>query len=1100
MLSVPTPNRTFQLSQISAAMKLAAVAIAFILSAGSISARRLPIKIYTSADGLGSGFVDFLYRDRRGFMWFCTRDGLSRFDGTNFVTYQVGDTGAAPGIESIFETSKGIYWISTTAGTYRFDPNTSTPSSAGTQRLSGELVTRARGKFLEDRNGTVWVASDTLYSIDENEGKAAWVRYPLEAPGLAGTKVLTFDMAESVDGSLWINSDHGLIRKLPDSHLVFYRDDYVITSGESSLLADRSGRIWLIRGSRVLVLKPEPPETIDSGPSVTIRSLEPTEKIELKLNEPIDLPRTGGTVVQLTHRDLIERTSSKKVFQSSKGDIWLSSENNLLKFGSEGTELITSADGLPNVNVKMEEDNAGNLWIAGQSSLARLDLHGFVTYDSSDGLRSSRFYSVGEIPGKGLYFGQSNFQLSFFDGTRFETAAPAIELDTKILWTSRIALHSSDGDWWVLTGDGLNRFSGISKFSDLEGRKPTKVYTEKDGLKSSGAFQIFEDSAGDIWVSTRGLSPSGNGVARMRKGETSFHVFGESEGLPASRSPSSFAEDTYGNIWMGFYEGGLAKFDGDRFHIFTSADGLPKFGVISDLLVDAKGRLWIASSNFGVLHLDDTSAPKPEFGYIGLENGLRSSNVRTLTEDRFGRIYAGTARGVDRISPDTLNIKNYTVADGLASDFVVDSNLDSNGDIWFATNSGVSRLTPVPDEKSANPQVFLGGVSIAGVERSISQIGEAAFEPGELSPSENNLQIRFFGLDFRAGEFLKFQYKLEGADADWSSPNAETTVTYANLKQGTYRFQVRAVNSEGAISESPATVSFVILSPIWQRWWFISIVIVVVAGLIIWLYRYRIAQLNRVNAALEEARRAEERLRRSREERLMELERVRLRIATDLHDDIGASLTQIAILSEVAQTAGNGNENKVLSGPLTKITEVSNQLVGTMSDIVWSINPSKDHLSDLAQRMRRFAADTLSARGINVKFDLPGLDSEVSLNSNVRRELFLVFKEAVNNIAKHSNAENVTVSIRLDLRSVSLQITDDGIGINEAAPSIEEIHSSSGNSGTGLTSMKKRALEMNGIFDLRSIPGKGTSIRLELPLEEAFDESIVPNAERSDKV
>jgi signal transduction histidine kinase len=301
------------------------------------------------------------------------------------------------------------------------------------------------------------------------------------------------------------------------------------------------------------------------------------------------------------------------------------------------------------------------------------------------------------------------------------------------------------------------------------------------------------------------------------------------------------------------------------------------------------------------------------------------------------------------------------------------------------------------------------------------------------------------------------------------------------------------VNTEGVVSERPAAVTFTILKPFWLRWWFLLLVALAVTGVIGLLFKYRTARLLEVNAALEEARRAEERLRRSREDRLMELERVRSRIATDLHDDIGASLTQIAILSEVAQ-AGATNGNSKLVEPLAKISEVSNELVGTMSDIVWSINPAKDHLRDLTQRMRRFASDLLSERGTLVRFTTPMSADEISVNSNVRREVFLVFKEAINNIAKHSNAKNVEVVLDVTAADVTLEVRDAGDGFVVEPPSFEDAFMAEGRSGNGPMSMRRRAVEMGGEFDLRSAPGEGTSIRLRLPREQAFDESLIPNA------
>jgi signal transduction histidine kinase len=576
----------------------------------------------------------------------------------------------------------------------------------------------------------------------------------------------------------------------------------------------------------------------------------------------------------------------------------------------------------------------------------------------------------------------------------------------------------------------------------------------------------------------------------MKKGEDRFALFTKADGYPENRSATSFVEDSFGNLWIGFYEGGLARFDGTRFQVFSQVEGAPSTGNVADLILDRKGRLWIGSSIEGLFEIEDPSAPNPVIKKINFDVGSVSNNIRTLTQDHFGRIYIGTARGVERYTPDTGIIKHYSVSDGLATDFVVDSHCDKNGNLWFATNNGLSKLKPLPDEKIAPPKVLIGGLRIGGSPQAVSNLGDISIDRGDLSYTDNNLQIEYLGLDFRAGESLRYQYKLEGADQDWSRLTEATTVTYANLKPEKYRFLVRAVNSEGATSDMPAVVTFTIVPPVWQRTWFVFLSALALAIVTALEFRYRTANLREINRALKEAKIAEERLRRSREERLVELESVRARIATDLHDDIGASLTQIAILSEVAQAKVHGNG---ASEPLTKITDVSNELVGTMSDIVWSINPAKDHLSDLTQRMRRFASDVLSKKGVKVSFKSPGTADEILLNSNVRREVFLVFKEAINNVAKHSNATAVEIDLGVSRTDVLLTIKDNGKGFKVEPLSFEDTFSSQGRSGNGIPSMNKRAKEMGGVIDIASSPGTGTLICLRLPREQAFDESLIPN-------
>lgn len=373
----------------------------------------------------------------------------------------------------------------------------------------------------------------------------------------------------------------------------------------------------------------------------------------------------------------------------------------------------------------------------------------------------------------------------------------------------------------------------------------------------------------------------------------------------------------------------MARYANNRFEEVTT-DLLKS--LVTDMRVDGRGRLWITSAIGGLFRIDDTGASQPQTVRLTTENGLSSNNIRTVSEDRLGRIYVGTARGVDRISPDTGMVKHYSIADGLASDFVVDSHI----------------VYPVKNET------------------------------GELR------------------EVISF---LED---------------------------------------------------------------------------------------ISDRRIAEENLQKSREDRLVELERVRARIATDLHDDIGASLTQIAVLSEVAQTkakAGNG----AAAEPLTKITTVTNELVSTMSDIVWSINPAKDHLSDLIHRMRRFASDVLSAKNIALQFYAPNLDKEVTINTNIRREVFLIFKESINNVVKHSGAEQVRIELAVTDENLTLEISDNGDGFEPEAdenrkPNLFSSKDETG--GNGVLSMQKRAAEMNGKIEIISASGKGTSVLLSLPLHQ----------------
>jgi signal transduction histidine kinase len=271
-------------------------------------------------------------------------------------------------------------------------------------------------------------------------------------------------------------------------------------------------------------------------------------------------------------------------------------------------------------------------------------------------------------------------------------------------------------------------------------------------------------------------------------------------------------------------------------------------------------------------------------------------------------------------------------------------------------------------------------------------------------------------------------------------------VNFASLSPGHYRFLVRALNSDGLVSTQPALVSFTILPPIWQRWWFVLLALFAVMLAVYTLYRYRVA-------------------------RLLELERVRTRIASDLHDDIGSNLSLIAGLSEMLNAQAR-NTNGQIAERLSTIASVSRRSVDAMSDIVWAVNPQRDNALDLSHRMRRFASDTLSARNIEFHLTTPNLDRHTRVNAEIRREVFLIFKEGINNIARHSACARANGELRVDHGVMLLTLHDDGCGFTPG----------NGSEGHGLESMQGRAEKLGGVLKISSGDGRGTNLELRIPL------------------
>jgi hypothetical protein len=536
-------------------------------------------------------------------------------------------------------------------------------------------------------------------------------------------------------------------------------------------------------------------------------------------------------------------------------------------------------------------------------------------------------------------------------------------------------------------------------------------------------------------------------LTRWDRASETFHTYHPVDGIPEA-APTAFCEDSAGNLWIGFYTGGLLRYRDGRFVRFAGSDGVPP-GMVRGLYLDHAQRLWIATGQGGVARVDQPAAEHPTFVSYSVADGLSSNEAACVTEDNWGMIYIGTGRGLDKLDPATGRIRHYSTADGLAGSFVNVSFRRADGSLWFGTLQGLSRLVPQADRPTGRPPVFVTALRVAGVSHPIPELGALIVAGPELGPTQNNVQIDFSGLNLAAGESLRYQYELQGASSEWSPPTDQRSISYANLAPGSYRFLVRAIGSDGTISEPPASVTFRILAPFWRRWWFIGSVVLASAIVLYGIHRYRIA-------------------------RYLEVERIRTRIATDLHDDIGSSLSQVSVLSEVAGQRARASLDP--SEPLALIADLSRGVLDSISDIVWAINPGRDRLSDLMLRMRRFAGDTSSAANIDMDFNAPEDGSDLRLGPDLRREIYLIFKESINNLMRHSGCTNAQVTIKNHDRSLELIISDNGKGFDPGRT----------REGNGLASMKQRAARLGGVLEIISDSDGGTSVRLLVPLARNF--------------
>ncbi|HEV2912678.1 MAG TPA: two-component regulator propeller domain-containing protein [Pyrinomonadaceae bacterium] len=1027
-------------------------------------AEQLPVKTYTIADGLAHDEINRIIQDSHGFLWFCTIDGLSRFDGYRFTNYTAKDGLASSYVTDMLESRSGVYWIATSLGVSRFNPSAAARGAAkGDGRAEAMFTTYRLGKdslanissLFEDRQGRIWVgASNGLFLLETGKsGDDVFQRVRMGIASQPDDVIEITTLIEDHEGSIWIGTSEGLVRRTPDGRMIHYP----LLPTESTnyvwaILEDRDGRLWAGHQTGLFVFRPvtaaQAGQSNDSAQSPFSPSRDKASTTARAGR--VDLP-DDGRMAFYTTADGLTHNNVHALYQSIDGRVWIGTYGGGLSvFDGQGLSTYAAAQGLSNRIESLAEDRNGNLWVGSQGSGAmKIARSGFLSYGEADGLGSSEVVQIYEDRAGELVVISAKWTINRLDGERFKAIRP--NLPQQIIDSSSgrwVIIQDHLGEWWVATNQGLYRFPNVSRLEDLARVRPLAVYTKPGGLADNYISRLFEDSRGDIWI---GSFHPPEMLTRWERSTNTLHRYSEKDGLPSLNWANVFAEDRAGTLWIGLHNGGLARRRNDRFEIFGAAEGVP-VGLGQGLYFDRAGRLWIAT-RAGAGRIDNPNAPELLVTQLSGDANLSSENFRCFVEDEQGYIYIGTARGVDRLDPATGRVKHYSTDDGLISSEVMTAFRDRQGTLWFGTRGGLSRLASEGDPSQATPPVFISAMRVAGVPYPISELGETEVAGLNLAADQNQIEIDFFGLGFATGESLRYQYMIEGVDREWSAPTDQRTVT-ANLSPGSYRFRVRAINADGLTSDTPATVSFTIMTPVWRRWWFLLLCALFVAAVAYAIYRYRMA-------------------------RAIELERIRTRIATDLHDDMGASLSQIAILSEVAKERVE-RDNSPVREPLTMIADTSREMVGSMSDIVWAINPERDHLSDLTQRMRRFAGDILNARDMDFRFHAPAQgDRDINLGADIRREVYLIFKECVNNLVKHSGCTEAELEFQVEGGWLTIKVSDNGCGFD---PQHVGDGQHGGMGGHGLNSLRQRAASLGGKFHIESERGRGTTVTLRVPV------------------
>ncbi len=990
------------------------VGLGFLLFAAATAAQRLPIKIYTSASGMPRNSARCMVPDASGMLWICTSEGLVRFDGYQFRVFGTESGLPSRSIFDLVPSKKGGYWVVSDAGVCRLPAGSKVGDICRPLEVEGPSGDFQPDCLVEAADGNTWVATMRAVFHVSSDGRKLEPT-PLRV-GREGGNLQALALAP--DGTLLTGSEFAVYAWRPSGNSGGDPPRNITARferfhGVSQILATTMGEVWVITAGRLYRM-------------------------------------TGWGVAgppDIEAADFRHGRSFERILRRRDGSLWMAGSGvSRIEFNGNGklaeTENFSSREGLPRNGVELlAEDRQGNLWgSAGAAGVFRIADAGFRVYSERDGLASSKIAALFEsvrgdlcvitsVEGDG-----APVNLAVKSGSRFTPVRYQRPRDLPAGWGwNQFGLQAHDGEWWLPTGAGLLRFSRSASPQELNGRTPVAVYNAASPLGEDQIFRIFEDSHGDIWIA--GLTP--NALVRWERKTGRFHRWTQREGWPENMVVSVIREAPSGTLWVGAFDE-ILRFRDGRFEVIPV---LPSAQVayVRDLHLDRAGRLWIATARYGLYRCDRPDDPHPMFRNYTTRDGLSSDSVRSITEDDAGFLYVGTVRSIDRIDPRAPGahlIRHYTPADGIPDNEQNVAFRDHNGRLWFGTLDGLAEFDPSKARPVGAPDVYITRLRVRGEEIPLPWQGGRSLT-ADLAPDRNQFEIQYAGVDLGSVASLRYQYRLVGVDDEWSQPVDNVSFNYASLPAGNFRFEVRPVTADGQIG-SLAVLHLSVQAVLWKRPWFIAVEVVMLALIATALFQYRVRSL-------------------------MAMVRLRTRLASDLHDDIGASLTQISILTELARRDASPDV-------LEEVAGIAREMVADMSDIVWAVNPHHDRFDALAHRMRRFAADTLG--DIELDFDASSLPADFSVLLEYRRPLYLVFKEATHNLARHSGATRAAIRFLVDADSLQLIVEDNGRGFDFQAP----------RQGEGISSIQRRMRDIGGAARWETVAGGGTRFTASVPL------------------
>ena len=953
-------------------------------------------------------------------------------------------------VTTILQSRDGYLWVGTFGGLARFDGMKFTVFDTGNSPglKSNRIIT-----LYEDRAGVLWIGTEQAGL--SRYFKGTFTTYTTK-DGLPDNYI--YSVVEDAEGSLWVATSNGLARLAGGRFTTYTTRDGLADNRILLARAGRDGSLWLVSGSSLTRLQ---------GGRFSVHPLPAGINFEgarSLFEGPDGSAWVAGTQVFVRFRDGAftfypggPRASSPtpvSIFRGRAGQLRFLMRSK--PRGFEGEDVITdpSLSGWAGAK-SIIEDREGNLWVgSGSDGLFRYKAAQVEAYAAGEGLSDDGFLVIAGAGADGLWLGAHNLfhyrAGSFTKYPRF-VGAPG----TTGYWA---VLQDRQGTIWAGSYGALDRFK--------DGRWTSYGRKDSNVLTGDPVAALYEDRAGNLWVGT-GNDHEPGGLYRFKDGV--FTPFRAAEGL-ALTDVRLITEDREGALWLGGASG-MSRLKDGVFTNYTTEQGLSN-NYVRDIYEDADGTRWIGTYGGGLNRFKDG-----RFTPITTKEGLFDNIVSRILEDDRGNLWMSCNRGIYRAGRKELNdlaegrtktvtCISYGAADGMRSNETNGGSQpagwkDRAGKLWFPTVRGVVRIDP-DDFNELPPPVVIEQTLVDQTP------ADAPRGPVEMRPGQSDLEIHYTGLSFVAPEKVRFKYRLDGYDRDWVDARERRAAHYTNVPPGSYTFRVMAANNDGVWSTRDATVRLVVIPPFWRTWWFISCCVLAVAAGAFLLYRRRVGRLERARAAQEAFS--------------MQLigsqENERKRIAAELHDSLGQDLLIIknraALGLKLLGDADRAREQ------IEQIAGTASQAITEVREIAYNLRPY--HLDEigLTQSLEELVERVADASPIKFTSGIDNINDLCPQDSAIG--LYRIVQEGLNNVVKHSGASDARLLVRRNAREIEVAIEDNGKGFAPAG----ETGKRSG--GFGLTGLSERARILGGTLAVESAPGRGTTVRFRLPVQDGRHE------------